>query len=188
MGSVMETLKSEHLLLRPLDFYDALSIARLLGPDPEGLRMTASIPEPCNEEAARRWIAQKTSSSTGCAFAVTRMEDGEFMGVIGYGGPPGEITLGYWIGKPYRCQGYATEAISIILDQAAGAGVRRLFAETFPDNPASSRVLAKNGFRLAGRSIRSFPLRGGICEVLQYVIELDRQGHRDKAVPQKTDP
>ena len=167
------TLCSEHLTLRPLAMYDALSIARLLGPDPEGLRMTASMPEPCTEETARRWIAQKISSSTGYAFAVTRSEDGEFMGVIGYGGPPQEITIGYWIGQPYRRNGYATEAIRTIVQQAAGLGIRRLFAETFPDNPASSRVLIKNGFRLAGRGIRNLPLQGGIHEVLHYVIELD---------------
>jgi [ribosomal protein S5]-alanine N-acetyltransferase len=169
----MGILKSENLTLRPLAIYDALSVARLLGPDPEGLRMTASIPEPCTEDAARRWIALKTSSSTGYAFAVTRSEDGEFLGVISYGGPPEEITIGYWIGKPFRRNGYATEAIRTVLRQAAGLGVRRLFAETFLDNPASSRVLVKNGFRWSGKGIRNFPLRGGICDVLHYVIELD---------------
>lgn len=168
----METLKSENLTLRPLAVYDAVSVARLLGPDPEGLRMTASIPEPCTEDAARRWIAQKTSSSTGYAFAVTRSYDGEFMGVIGYGGPPGEITIGYWIGRPFRRKGYATEAIRTILRQASDLGIRRLFAETFPDNPASSHVLVKNGFRRTGRGIRNLPLQGGVCEVLHYAIEL----------------
>lgn len=184
----MEPLKSERLLLRPLASYDALSIARLLGPDPEGLRMTASIPEPCTEEAARRWIAQKVSSSTGYAFAITRKEDGDFMGVIGYGGPPGEITIGYWIGRPYRGKGYATEAIRVVLGQAADTGVCSLYAETFPDNPASSHVLTKNGFHLAGKGIRNFPLRGGICEVLHYVVELNCHGHMEKTASQKTDP
>lgn len=176
----MEMLKSEHLTLRPLDMYDSLPVARLLGPDPEGLRMTASIPEPCTEESARRWIAQKVSASTGCAFAVTRSEDGEFVGVISYGGLPEEITIGYWIGMPFRCNGYATEAIRTVLQQAAGLGIRRLFAETFPDNPASSRVLIKNGFRRTGKGVRNLPLQGGICEVLHYVIELDGCGSTER--------
>ena len=168
----MEILKSPRLILRPLILNDAVHFARLLGPDPAGVRMTASIPNPCTEEAAREWIVQNTCPRTEHVFAVTHAQSGEFMGAIGFGDSPGNGELGYWIGKPFREKGYATEAIRRIVTHASHLGIRRLFAETFLTNPASSRVLIKNGFRLAGKGTRNIPARGGSRAVLKYVVEI----------------
>jgi len=167
----MEVLKSERLILRPLILNDAVHFARLLGPDPAGVSMTESIPEPCTEEAAREWIILRTSQGAGHIFAVTHTQGGEFIGTIGLEGSSEEGCLGYWIGEPYRAKGYATEAIHRLVVHASHLGIRRLFAETFPANPASSRVLIKNGFRLMGRGRRDFPMRGGVRDVLKYVLE-----------------
>ncbi|HON39230.1 MAG TPA: GNAT family N-acetyltransferase [Deltaproteobacteria bacterium] len=168
----MEILKSPRLILRPLIPNDAVHFARLLGPDQSGVRMTATIPDPCTEEAAREWIVQNTSQETGHIFAITHAQSGEFMGAIGFGDSPGNGDLGYWIGKPFRGKGYATEAIRRIVTHASHLGIRRLFAETFLTNPASSRVLIKNGFRLAGKGTRNIPARGGSRAVLKYVVEI----------------
>ena len=168
----MEILKSPRLILRPMIPNDAVHFARLLGPDPAGVRMTASIPDQCTEEAAREWIVQNTSPGIGQVFAITHAQSGEFMGAIGFGDPPENGDLGYWIGRPFRGKGYATEAIHRIVTHASHLGIRRLFAETFPSNPVSSRVLTKNGFRLAGRGTRTIPARGGSRSILKYVVEI----------------
>ncbi len=168
----MEILRSPRLILRPLIPNDAVHFARLLGPDRAGVRMTASIPYPCTEEAAREWIVQKASPEAGQVFAITHAQSGEVMGAIGFGDSPGNGDLGYWIGKPFRGKGYATEAIRRIVTHASHLGISRLFAETFPTNPASSRVLTKNGFRLTGRGARQIPARGGSRTILKYVIEI----------------
>lgn len=168
----MEILKSPRLILRPLIPNDAVHFARLLGPDPAGVRMTASIPDPCTEEAAREWIVQKASPGTGRIFAITHAQSGEFMGAIGFGDSPGNGDLGFWIGMPFRGKGYAAEAVRRIVTHASHLGIRRLFAETFLANPASSRVLTKNGFRLTGRCTRNIPARGGSHTILKYVVEI----------------
>lgn len=176
----METLRSDRLILRPLIPNDAAHFARMLGTDPEGAHMTASIPDPCTEEAAREWIRLRTAPGVGRIFAVTHAQSGEFMGAIGFEGSPQEGCLGYWIGKPYRDKGYATEAIRRIVIHASHLGVTRLFAETFPENPASSRVLIKSGFRFIGKGTRNIPMRGGMREVLKYAVETRRCEERDR--------
>ena len=59
--------------------------------------------------------------------------------------------MGYWIGRPYWGQGYATEAATAALAWAgAGWGKRLVVSGHFADNPASGRVLEKAGFLYTG--------------------------------------
>jgi len=60
--------------------------------------------------------------------------------------------IGYWIGRPFRGQGYAREAVRALLRLAFGPlGLVRIEAGVFPGNAASMRVLRANGFRREGR-------------------------------------
>ena len=60
--------------------------------------------------------------------------------------------MGYWIGRPYWGQGYATEAAAGAVGWAgADAGASGwVVAGHFADNPASGRVLEKAGFLYTG--------------------------------------
>jgi RimJ/RimL family protein N-acetyltransferase len=59
--------------------------------------------------------------------------------------------LGYWIGKPYWGQGFATEATSAALRFGFGdLHLNRIFANHFTRNPASGRVLQKLGMKHEG--------------------------------------
>lgn len=172
-------------MLRLLTAEDAVFVARLLGSDAEGIRMTARIPEPLTEKAARAWIVQRLASGSDYVFAVIMAEGGQFIGSVGFGGAPEEPSLGYWIGRLYRNRGFATEAVSLALNYAKVHGIRQLYAETFPENQASSRVLVKNGFRFIGVATRNLPARGGIRKVEQYLVELAESGEGSKAGPHK---
>ena len=165
-------IRSEHILLRPLVLSDAIHFANLLGPDPVGTRMTSSIPCPCTEDAARNWIGRRiVPGALGRSFAIIHGEHGKFLGTIAFGGIP-EIGIGYWVGRPYRAHGYATEAVQLLLGYIAGLGISRIVSETLPDNPASARVLSKAGFEFLGKKVRDFPMPGGLCEVERYTVEL----------------
>lgn len=66
-------------------------------------------------------------------------------------GPDGSVEIGYGIEEKYQGQGFASEAVSAVVDWALDQpGIRRVEAETEPDNRASQRVLEKCGFAPSG--------------------------------------
>ncbi|RYP87091.1 N-acetyltransferase [Nocardioides guangzhouensis] len=59
-----------------------------------------------------------------------------------------EADLGYTFDPAYAGHGYATEAVTAVVDHAFGElGVRRITAGCFADNLASVRILEKIGMR-----------------------------------------
>jgi len=163
-------LRSERLLFRHPQPTDAAAIADLLGNDPEGVRMTARIPEPCTEAAARAWLA--TVAEEPWTWAILRREDQAFVGMIGFSGPSERMELGFWIGRPFRRLSYATEAVHWAIDQARRLGGKTLVGDVFPHNAASIRIVEKLGFQRTGTAVKDFPVRGGPREVLQYQLTL----------------
>ncbi len=129
------------------------------------------MPWPCTEQAAEAWILMGFHSGAR-VFAILRRADGCFMGAVGFGGSPVRPSVGYWVGRPYWNQGYATEALGLILEHARAGGARAAEAETFPDNTASERVLQKCGFRRTGIGRRHCPARGGVKDVVIWGLEL----------------
>jgi len=74
-------------------------------------------------------------------------ESGAFAGCVGImtGG------LGYMLGQGFSGRGLATWAVGEILDRLFGeSGFAEVTACVWHDNPASERVLLKNGFRRVG--------------------------------------
>ncbi len=166
-----DDLCSERITLRRLALDDAVHFARLLGNDSASVQMMATMPDPCTEEAARGWIEMRTSGGSHL-FAITRNSDGEFLGSIGFGGAPEPFVLGYWLGRPYWGCGYVTEAVQMMVGLARALGGVKMLADTYPNNPASARVLEKAGFRNIGKAVVDVPLRGGLREVYQYELDL----------------
>ena len=61
-----------------------------------------------------------------------------------------EITIGYWMGKPYWGKGFMTEAVKTLCDRCRSSGMfrcRRIIGCTGRDNAGSQRVMEKAGFR-----------------------------------------
>ena len=174
-----ECLQSDRLILRRLRAEDADDIVRLLAADREAIQMMAHMPYPCTGAAAREWIALRTQPGT-TAFAITQRADGAFLGAIGFTGLPEMPSVGYWVGRPYWNRGYATEALRLVIEYARGRGVKGLQAETFPENPASGRVLSKCGFRDRGLGLRNYPIRGGLCRVHVHILHFATEDARRK--------
>lgn len=166
-----DILDSPRLHLRPLRTDDARHVVRLLGDDREGVERMSHMPWPLTGEAVRRWVELRTDGS-GRTFAITQRPDEAFLGAIGLSGPLERPGLGYWIGRPYRGRGFATEAVRLVVDFARRSGAKSLYAETFPDNPASARVLARAGFVATGRVRRDLPARGGLRDLDQHDLDL----------------
>lgn len=70
--------------------------------------------------------------------------------------------IGYWIGRDFWNMGFATEALSLMLDFCRDElGLVRLHTGVLDYNLASLRVLMKNGFRVEGFEEKSFRMEDG---------------------------
>ncbi|MFI6262918.1 GNAT family N-acetyltransferase [Micromonospora sp. NPDC051006] len=98
-------------------------------------------------------------------YRITRKADGKAIGGIGFKGQPhdGCVEIGYGLAASARGQGYAAEAVTVLLTVAAEHGVSRVVADTDRDNVASQRTLERAGFRQSGAD-------GDLC---RYEVLLD---------------
>ena len=147
-------LRTARLDLRAPCMADAKALAALAG-DFDVVRMTGSMPHPYTLADAEAWVhhAERADPATEVLFVIELPGEGP-IGVIGLD-PDGLMTVevGYWLGRPYWGRGYATEALTALLDWArASWGRRWITARHFADNPASGAVLIKAGFLYTGRT------------------------------------
>jgi RimJ/RimL family protein N-acetyltransferase len=147
-----ELLTTARLTLREPRAEDAPRIAALAG-DFDVARMTTNIPHPYSLAEAETFLGRAAARDRDhhAVFAL-ELEDEGVIGILGFHpkAPPAP-EVGYWIGRPYWGQGYATEAASAALAWAGeGWGKRLVISGHFADNPASGRVLEKAGFLYTG--------------------------------------
>jgi [ribosomal protein S5]-alanine N-acetyltransferase len=180
------TLITTRLLLRPFSTADAEAVQNLAG-DSEVAAATLTIPHPYPIEAALTWISSHEAESLegrGETFAVIRRSDSRLVGGIGlsYRSKHRRAELGYWIGRPFWRQGFATESVQSVLQFAfATLGANRVFAAVIEGNVASGRVLRKAGMTLEG-VLRQHVLKDGMYRSLEhYGIVADEYRSADRA-------
>ena len=166
-------IQTHRLTLRPAALADAARVSLLAG-DLDVARMTGTIPHPYSEQMAAEWLAGALQGEEGVVFMVER--SGTLIGCTGYrafGHDHGE--LGYWIGKPYWGQGYATEAVRALIAHAFDADrFDYLTAGHFADNPASERVIRKLGFTAQGGEVRDCVARDAKTYCMTYRLDRAR--------------
>lgn len=150
------TLETERLTLRPFTLADAADVQRLAG-DPAIADTTLTIPHPYPDGAAEEWIGTHQAQferGEGIVFAVTLRETGELAGAISLldiNAQHRNAEMGYWIGKPYWNQGYATEAAKALIAYGFETlGLHKVYAHHLVRNPASGRVMQKAGMAYEG--------------------------------------
>ena len=80
-------------------------------------------------------------------YLIVSRSDGLLLGSTGFGfQTPHEAMTGYVLARDAWGKGFATEALTAIVDVAAQIGVTRLFALCHPEHRPSRRVLEKCGF------------------------------------------
>lgn len=89
--------------------------------------------------------------------AIVESSSGLVTGWIGFGKPSkpgiGDLDFGYSVLPEFRGRGYATEALSAVIEFCfAEVGANSVFGETMPANVASARVMEKVGMQRAGVS------------------------------------
>jgi RimJ/RimL family protein N-acetyltransferase len=165
-------LSTERLVLRAPQESDVAELVTLAD-NRHVAEMLARMPHPYGEAEARAFLLMTRQRRTGTAYALTRKDDGAFVGCAGLNATDRGLELGYWIGEPYWKNGYATEAAHALVDLAfARTTVQVLHASCRVINPASRRVIHKCGFQYAGQGMLN-SIAAGQVPVERY--RLDRR-------------
>ena len=148
-------LESDRVLLRPYVERDANRLQRLAG-DRAIADTTLNIPHPYEDGMAEQWIGghpELFAAGTHVIFAVTEKATGDLLGTVSLTIERrfNKGNLGYWIGKPYWGQGFATEAAGLIVAYGfRELGLHRIASTHIVRNPASGRVMQKLGMQYEG--------------------------------------
>ncbi len=173
-------LATDRLTLRPMEATDAEALHRLVN-DWEVSRNLAAVPFPYPRQLADDWIAStRKELDSGAAYhlAITGHDSGKelLVGVVGLRLSPKTRSgrLGYWVGRRFWGHGVATEAAGKLARWAlANLDLDRIEANVALDNPASTAVLKRVGFRETGQGSESFISRGGEHPVFRYEATRD---------------
>jgi RimJ/RimL family protein N-acetyltransferase len=123
--------------------------------DWEVARLLGRVPHPYSMDDARFFLEKVVPNEL--TWAITSRVDNTFMGVIGLapGARSRVAELGYWLGRCFWGNGFATEAGSAVVQYAFRTlGLARLTSGYFIGNLASDRVLTKLGFVRTGEDER----------------------------------
>ncbi len=104
--------------------------------------------------------------------------DGEAVGIIGLHDINhiwGTAELGYFLSSDHHGKGYVTEAVGLLSDWAFGhLRIEKLIASVLDGNPASQRVLEKNGYTEEGRLTEFAFVDGERLDLLIYGRQADQ--------------
>ena len=165
----LPNLTTLRLRLRPFSGSDADRVAELAN-DSALSKNLRSFEYPYSLQDAQQWLDElpaEWEQGKSAVFAVCLREKADppptegcsLVGAIGVvlDSQSNRGELGYWIGRNYWGQGYATEASRSVLDFAFGQlGLNKVVAECLTRNPASSAVLKKVGMEQEGFLAKHF--------------------------------
>jgi len=167
------------IVIAPFRAAEAAALAHL-GDDASVARMLPSIRLPFDAPAASARIAASRWRGRPGFRAAIRETGGDLLGEIGLG-PEDPPSLMIWLGAPHRGRGHGRAAIEAFLGFVfARLAPAAVAAECYLDNPASLRLLARQGFVATGDAVEATPpLREG---PMRYrVLRLDRAAWEARA-------
>lgn len=166
-------LVTERLVLRPPHADDVQELAELAN-NRRVAEMLARMPYPYTRADAQQFVeGSRSRKHGGCHYAIALAGNGSFIGCAGLDERQYGLELGYWIGEPYWCMGYATEVAHALVDLAFRVTeIDKLSVSCRVINDASRRVIHKCGFQYAGQGMMD-SLVAGCVPIERY--QLDRR-------------
>ena len=168
-------IRTERLFLRPAFPEDWREVLAGIGNEAT-VRNLARAPWPYREEDARGYCSRPLDAyAPSLLVTVPGVAGAPVVGGCGYGprDDSGEIELGYWTAAEHRGKGYALEAARGVVELARMAGLDRIAAAHFEDNPASGSVLRKLGFTPTGEVRERFSAgRGALAPSIEFRLDL----------------
>ncbi|MEI7801911.1 MAG: GNAT family protein, partial [Bacteroidota bacterium] len=164
-------IKTERLILRPWKKSDAEALAKIGNNINIARNMRDRFPHPYLTANALLFIAEFEKENPQKVFGIFLND--EPIGSVGVF-PDADIyrknaELGYWIGEPFWNKGYATEAVTAMLDYGFKSfEIERIYAAVFSYNDASKKVVEKSGFNFEAKLHNTVFKNGEFCDELIY--------------------
>lgn len=145
------TLTTARLVLRQLREDDAPALFPVLS-DPEVMTWWSSGPHTSLAETADYVKGNAAEGQGYHCWAITAGDDVALGWVILIDGKPQVKEIGYILHRDHWGTGIAREAVArVIAHGFDDLGLRRIFADTDPENPGSIGLLERLGFQREGR-------------------------------------
>jgi RimJ/RimL family protein N-acetyltransferase len=153
----LPTIESERLVLMPLEPKHADAVVKLAN-DPELAATTLHITHPYDIDDAFSWMKRhpvewdkQTGLTLGVFIKNPEGKEPEIVGAISLLSINFQAELGYWIGRKFWGQGYATEAAKTLIQFGFHVlRLHRIHAQHMSHNPASGKVMQKAGMSYEG--------------------------------------
>jgi RimJ/RimL family protein N-acetyltransferase len=154
------------LRLRPRQEADAEALYTAMA-DVQTMRWWSRAPFGSVEEL-RGYFAPSDGSGWR-SWAIVRTGEEQAIGFVSAGRKrEGVSEIGYFLARDAHGQGYAREAVALLIDNLLADGDRRIFADTDPDNSASIGLLTALGFTLEGQLRAEWQTHIGVRDSLIY--------------------
>ena len=167
------SLESERLKLGQLKAKDIPTITAYAD-NPNIAKTTLNLPCPYFEKDAIFWINmsnQGFQNKDKFIFGIYLQSTDEFIGGIGLhlNRKHNRAEIGYWIAEPFWAKGYCSEAAGLILNFGFNKlKINKILATHLIGNPASGKVMIKNGMIKEGEMIDHYKKGKEYRSVIQY--------------------
>lgn len=156
----------EDLTLRPRQASDADALFATMS-DPEAMRWWSRAPFESVEELRANFAADEASSWQ--SWAIVKPGDDRAIGFVSAGQKREGVTeIGYLLTREAQGRGYASAAVTVLIDRLVAQGQRRIFADIDPDNQPSIALMERLGFSLEGRLRAEWQTHIGLRDSLIY--------------------
>lgn len=146
---MQSTLRTERLILRPLEVADADGLYDIYR-RPEAMRFMDEAPH--SSAAETRQMVGGMLNGPGTVWTVRTAADGPALGYVDYIGNSGVPGMGYMLHPDHWGNGYMSEAVRAILNHGFDEmGLDRVELWISEENRASLRLAERVGFRRRGR-------------------------------------
>lgn len=158
-------LRGPSFILRPWQAGDEMALMAQMGNDAVASFLDDALPHPYSLQDAQDWIAVcYTPDKRATQFAIANMQNQPIGGIgweLGRGSTRATAIMGYWLGEQHWGCGIMTDVVRLCVRHLFTTTpiLQRVEARVFAWNPASVRVLEKNGFVQDG-VLRSGAMKG----------------------------
>lgn len=162
------TLTTERLMLRQLREEDAEALFPVLS-DPEVMLWWSSGPHRSLAETEEYARGNAAEGQGFICWAITAGDDVALGWVILIDGKPAVKEIGYILHRDQWRGGIAREAVARVIEYGfAELGLRRIFADTDPENAGSIALLERLGFQREGHLREEWETHIGVRDSLIF--------------------